>query len=145
MTADQLYDNIRSYLRLTARVIRQVGGDINEGEKFTVRFTASNQAYSANLVSKPRIVFLDPYIHVQGTEYATPDKPGWSKFPDAVLWPGEATHVDIGFKADKNMGGFFDLFLVERIAKAHIWARLDQDRFFEIWNYLDVFEEITPT
>lgn len=46
------------FLRLGTRVVAQVGTHRNVGENFTLRFTASNQAYPANLVNDPRTILL---------------------------------------------------------------------------------------
>ena len=146
MSADSLYDNIRSYLRLTSRVVSKVGNKINVGEKFTLRFTGSNSAYAANLVGKPRIVFDKPLIYVQGTDYAEPVKgSAWYNLPDTELFPGESSSVDIEFKAKKELGWWADIFSEEHVARAWILADLDKDRFFKIWNYINIHEEIEET
>jgi len=146
MSADSLYDNIRSYLRLTSRVVSKVGNQINIGEKFTLRFTGSNSAYAANLVGKPRIVFNNPRIYVQGTAYAEPvNGSAWHNLPDKTLFPGESSSVDIEFQAKKELGWWADFFSEEHVAKAWILGDLDQDRFFKIWNYIDVREELEET
>jgi hypothetical protein len=146
MSADSLYDNIRSYLRLTSRVVSKVGNQINVGEKFTLKFTASNAAYAANLVGKPRIVFDNPRIYVKGTAYAEPvTGTAWHNLPDTKLFPGESTSVNIEFKAKKDLGWWDDIWSEEHVAKAWILGDLDQNRFFQIWNYIDVREEIEET
>jgi len=146
MSADSLYDNIRSYLRLNSRVTQKVGGQINVGERFTMRFTASNAAYSAGLVNDPSVVFKNAKVFVEGTDYATPvTGSGWHEMPDTQLYPGEASSVDVEFTAERNLGGFGDLFNKELVAKAWIMGDLDQDKFFQIWNYQNVREEIHPT
>ena len=143
--ADSLYDDIRSYLRLTSRVISKVGDQVNISEKFTIRFTVSNTAYP-NYVEQPAIVFKNPYIYVEGTEYAEiiPEGPCTKKFPDTLLKPGESSSVDIEFKAKKDIAGWVDIYLTERVARAWIHADLDQNRFFFIRNYIDVNVEIEP-
>ncbi len=146
MSADGLYDNIRSYLRLTSRVVSQVGSHINVGEKFTLRFSGSNTAYAANLVGKPRIVFDNPRIYVEGTSFARPvGGNGWHNLPDTELFPGEASSVDIEFEAINDLGWWDDIWSAEHVAKAWILGDLDQNRFFQIWNYKDIHEEIDET
>jgi len=146
MSADSLYDNIRSYLRLSARVITKVGSNINVGENFTMRFTASNQAYSANFVGEPRIVFLKTRFFVEGTVHASPvNGNAWHNVPDQTLFPGESSFVDIVFKANSNLDWWNDLWSAERVAKAWILADLDQNLFFQMWNYSDIQEELEPT
>lgn len=146
MSADSLYDNIRSYLRISSRVVSQVGNHINVGETFTLRFTGSNSAYASNLVSKPRIIFNNPRIFVEGTSYATPvNGNGWHEFPDTQLFPGEASFVDIQFTATADLGWWDDIWSAEHVAKVWILGDLDQNRFFQIWNYDNVHEEIDAT
>ena len=146
MSADSLYDNIRGYLRLTSRVVSKVGNDINVGENFTLRFTGSNSAYSATKVGQPRIVFDNVRIFVEGTAYAQPVRgSAWHNLPDTELFPGEASSVDIEFEALRDLGWWDDIWNAEHVAKAWILGGLDQDRFFQIWNYIDVREEIDPT
>ena len=147
MSADSLYDNIRGYLRVTARVIGKAGNDINVDEQFTIRVTGSNTAYAANLVGKPRIVFDRPRVFVEGTQYTNVvggDR--WFDLPDQELFPGEASSVDVVLVATSEISNWFiDLFQQERIANVWIRADLDQNRFFEIWNYREFSEEIEPT
>ncbi|HEB76881.1 MAG TPA: hypothetical protein ENJ04_11070 [Nitrospirae bacterium] len=146
MSADSLYDNIRSYLKLTTRVVSKVGSNINVGERFTLRFTGSNSAYAANIVQQPRIVFNNARVYVQGTEYARPvGGPGWHNLPDSVLYPGEASSVDIEFEATGDLGWWADIWSSEHVAKSWIFADLDQDQFFTIRNYQDVYQEIEET
>lgn len=146
MSADSLYDNIRSYLRLTSRVVSKVGNQINVGEKFTLKFSGSSEAYSAGKVGKPRIIFDNPRIYVQGTDYARPvDGPAWHNLPDNKLYPGESSSVNIEFEAIKELDGWADFWSAEHVAKAWILADLDQNAFFQIWNYINVHEEIEET
>jgi hypothetical protein len=146
MSADSVYDNIRSYLRLSTRVVSRVGENINVGEVFTVRFTAANEAYAANLVNEPRIIFLNARIFVEGTQFATPvDAAGFRSVPDTTLFPGESSFVDVQFRALATLDWWNDLWGAEHIAKAWILADLDQNAFFQIWNYADIHEEIDGT
>jgi hypothetical protein len=146
MSADSLYDDIRRFLRLSTRVTSKTGGNINVGERFTVRFTASNQAYSANFVGEPRIIFNNPRIFVEGTSFASPVAGnGWRNVPDQILFPGESSFVDVEFTALSTLDWWNDLWSAEHIAKAWILADLDQNLFFQMWNYADIHEEIEPT
>lgn len=146
MSAEAFYDNLRSYLRLTSRVVSKVGNHVNVGERFTLRFTGSNSAYAANLVGKPRIVFRNPRIFVQGTDFAEPaEGAAWHDLPDDLLFPGESSSVDIGFEATSDLGWWDDIWSAEHVSKAWILGDLDQDRFFQIWSYIDVHEEIEET
>lgn len=147
MSADSLYDNLRSYLRVTARVIAKAGNDINVDEEFTIRVTGSNTAYPANLVGKPRIIFDRSRVYVEGTQYTNVvggDR--WFDLPDPEIFPGESSSVDVRLVATSEISNWFiDLFRQERIANVWIRADLDQDRFFEMWNYREFSEEIEPT
>jgi hypothetical protein len=147
MSADSLYDDIRGFLRLSTRVVSKVGNNINVGETFTLRFTGSNSAYSATRVNSPRIVFRRPRIFVEGTDFASPVEGGggWHELPDNLLFPGESSSVDVQFRADRDLGWWDDIWNAEHVAKAWILGDLDQDRFFQIWNYKDVYEEIDET
>lgn len=147
MSADDLYDNLRSYLRVTARVVDRTGQDINEGERFTLRVTGLNTAYSPNYVGQPRIVFDNPRVFVQGTSYARPVAGNaWHNLPDSELFPGESSSVTLEMEAiDEMSNDFLDFFLQEDIADIWIRADLDQNRFFEIWNFLAARQEIEPT
>ena len=147
MSADSLYDDIRGFLSLSMRVIDKIGNDINVGEKFTLRFTGNNQAYAANLVGRPAIVFLNSRVYVSGTRYARPVAGnGWHNLPDAALFPGEASFVDIEMEAISEIGSWWtDLWNAEHVADAWITADLDQNRFFQVWNFKKVEQEIEPT
>jgi hypothetical protein len=147
MSAQALYSNLQSYLRVVARVVDRRGENINVDEHFTIRVTGSNTAYSANLVNSPSIVFDRPRVFVQGTQYT--DVVGgdrWFALPDAELFPGESSSVDVELVATSEIADWWaDLFQAERIANIWIQGNLDQDRFFEIWNYIEFSEEIEPT
>jgi hypothetical protein len=146
MSAYSFYDDIKSYLKLTTRVVSKVGSNINVGEKFTLRFTGSNSAYSSIIHSRARIVFNDARIFVRGTPYASPvGGSNWHSLPDKKLYPGESSSIDIEFEATANIGSWLDNYLSEKVAKAWIFADLDLDHFFLMMNYMDVFEEIEET
>lgn len=146
MSADSLYDNIRGYLKLSVRVVSKVGDHINVGERFTLRFTGSNSAYASNLVGKPRIIFKNTRVFVEGTQYAEPvEGSGWRTLPDEGLFPGESSSVDIEFTATNDLGWWDDIWNAEHVAKAWILGDLDQDKYFQMWNYMDVHKEIEET
>lgn len=146
MSADSLYDNIRSYLRIGSRVIDKTGKDINVKEKFTMRFTVTNAAYAAGPIGNPDIVFDRPRIYVRGTSYARPVAgDGWHNLPDVELFPGEASSVNVDFEALRDIAGISDLWRKEHIADVFALADLDQNRFFSIWSFDDVHQEIKPT
>ena len=147
MSAQALYSNLQSYLRVVARVVDKRGENINVEEQFTIRVTGSNSAYSANLVNLPRVVFNRPRVFVQGTQYT--DVVGgdrWFDLPDQQLFPGEASSVDVELVATSEIADFWtDLFFAERVANIWILGDLDQDLVFQIWNYIEFSEEIEPT
>ncbi len=147
MTALSLYDNVRGFLRVSARVVAKRGEDINVGEEFIVRVTVNNTAYPANLVERPRIVFDRPRVFVEASEFTQVIGGNrWHQLPDQELFPGESTSVDIAFRATSEISNWFvDLFSSERIARVWVAADLDQNRFFEIWNVMDFDNEIEPT
>lgn len=139
MSAEGLYDDIQRNLLLTSRVVSKVGSTINADEKFTLRFTAVNGAYLAKWVGKPIIIFNNPRIFVDGTNYAYPvNGPDWHNLPDKRLYPLESSSVEIEFKAKEILHGFQPW--KELIAKAWIVADLDQNAFFQIWNYIEMKE-----
>jgi len=112
------------------------------GDKFTLRFTGSNAAYAPS-VSKPRIVFDNVRICVAGTDYAQPIKgTAWYFLPETKLFPGESSSVDVEFEAKKDMHWMADLENEEHVARAWIRGDLDQNKFFQIWNYFNIYEEI---
>ena len=147
VSADSLYDDIRQYLRVSLRVTRKTGDDINVGERFATRITVTNTAYAANKVGQPRIVFDKPRVYVESSQYTSVVGGNrWINMPDQELWPGESTSSNVEFEATSEIGGWLaDLFSSEKIAKVWVLADLDQNRFFEIWNYEEASHEIEPT
>lgn len=146
MSAHALYGNIRSYLRLTGRVVEREGYFVEAGEEFTIRFSGVNAAYSVNSVSLPDIVFRNPRVWIEGTVFASPVGGNrWHRLPDPALYPGEASSVDVVFKADAHSLSY--LFIRnELVARARIIADLDQNIFFRIASSpINVQEEIRPT
>ncbi len=147
MSAQALYSDLQSYLRVVARVVKRQGAFINVEEHFTIRVTGSNTAYNANLVNRPRIVFNRPRVFVQATQYTSVVGGNrWFDLPDPQLYPGEASSVDVELVATSEIADWWaDLFEAERIANIWILGDLDQDLFFQIWNYIEFSEEIEPT
>ncbi len=147
MNADKLYDSLRSHLRVTARVVRKTGKDINVREKFVMRFSVSNAAYSATRVDLPSIIFDKAAIYVEGTEYAKPvSGDRWHPVADEKLFPGEASSVDVEMVATRDIDSYWlDRFSAERVARVWVQARLDEAAFFQVWNYRVVHQEIEPT
>ncbi|RMF15843.1 MAG: hypothetical protein D6758_09060 [Gammaproteobacteria bacterium] len=144
MSADSLYDNIRSYLRLTARIVPREGHRVNVGERFTIRFTGTNVAYDDGTSDKPDIVFLNPRIRVLGGRHARPvHGDDWHNLPDTQLFPGESSSIEIEFEAMSEIRGRrADRRNREQVARTQIEADLDLARFFKIRNYADIHHEI---
>ena len=141
--ADDLYDSIRGYLRLTSRVVSKVGKYIQVGEKFTLRFTGINSCPAEWIPwwKQPDIIFDNPRILVLGTIFAEPvGGETWHNLPDNRLYPGESSSVDIEFEAKMSFP-----WIIETVAKAWILGHLDQDRFFRVWNYTEAHVPIEPT
>ncbi len=133
MSAEALYDNIQAFLRVNSRIVEKSGNDINVDEKFKMRVTGSNAAYSANQVGKPRIVFDRPRVFVQGTRYT--DVVGgdrWLSLPDQELFPRGGKLVDVELVAISEISSWTDFFRKEQVASVWIQGDLDQDRFFQI-------------
>ena len=148
MDADSLYNNIKSYLRLTTRVVSKTGRDINVKEKFTIRFTVFNSAYSGNADNKAKIIFLNPKIYVKETYFAKPVNGNSNHaFPDAKLQPNESSSIDIEFVAlrDFRYHGWVPGGYVEPVAQVWLKADLDQNKFFEIRDYSLVQQDIVRT
>lgn len=149
MSALDLYTDLRRFLRLTSRVVSKHGEFINVDEKFTLRFTVTNAAYSPN-TSRPAIVFRNVKVSVAGTSNAVPVAgPGTHNFPQQTLHPGESSHVDIEFRAINDLPGDaqsgIDRNHEEMVARADAKADLDQNLFFSIRKHLNSFEEIVET
>lgn len=146
-TAESLYDDLRSKLRLSTRIVRRVGKDINVGEKFTMRFTVTNTSFPIDLTSHARIVFLKPEVYAAGTTYAKPTGGNtWHAFKDTRLAPGESTSIDVEFEAIDEIDGWFeDLFVTEEVARAVVRAKLDTDTYFTLRTFTTVREEIERT
>lgn len=143
LSSNSLSNHILSYLGLGVCVVHQAGIDIKTGERFTVRFTGRNKAYTHTEVDNPSIIFFKPRIFVEGSEFAVPEKgTGWYNLPNQVLLPGESTNLFIVFKAIKNISGIGDWCAIEDLLKVRITADLDQNRLFEAWNYLDTHQEV---
>jgi hypothetical protein len=131
MHPESFYSSLRGYLRVSATVTHKAGTSINVGEKFTLRVSGTNMA------SIPQIVFLNPRVFVTRTQYARPVEDGTVNMAltDTVLRPGESSSVDITMLAVSEIPDWWeDLFSREKVAGLTIYASLDQDRFFRVWN-----------
>lgn len=147
MSAVDLYRSFKGYLRITSRLIRLTGNDVNVGETFTMRFTVTNQGPNPSPVDNPVVIFNNGRVIVEGTEYAAPTA-GTSvnlPLPDTQLFPGESSFVDVPMRALRNMGGFADFFSAEHVAKVWAVADVDQNEYFKIWQYTNVSQEIEGT
>lgn len=144
---EDLYRAFEGYLRLSFRLVALTGNDVNVGENFTMRFTVSNQGPDPSPVNNPVVVFDNVRVIVEGTEFATPVAGGQVNLavPDAHLFPGESSSVDVVMRALRNMGGFADLFSAERVAQAWAVGDVNLTEYFRIWQTTGVTQEIQPT
>lgn len=135
-----LYNDINSYLRLTARVALKTGNDINVGENFTLTFTGSN-------LGPPNIVFRNVRIHVRGAMFATPVSGSIldAYLPNRDVFPGQSSSLDVVFRADSKWN--WDLFSnrPEDVAIAWIDGDVDPGKFFHVWNSITIYEQIEAT
>lgn len=147
MGVRDLYNSIRNYLRLSVRVVEREGGDINEGEEFTVRCTITNIAPPAHHTNDPEIIFTDPDIRVEGGNHARPVEGNrWIDLADERLHAGESTSVDIEFEATDEISGWTDLWREEDVADIWAEAELDYRRLFSNFHVKSDFKhEIEPT
>ena len=144
-----LYDDLQSYLRISARISAKVGEVINEGEDFTIKVTGSNAAPSKTRPEDADIIFVNPWVFIHGTAYAKPKPDGyfyaWHKLPDDRLYPGESSYVEFEFTALQSIEGAGEEAIVEHIATAKIWAKLDIDRYFTVGDTLEIRTNIVPS
>lgn len=141
MSFGEFYDGLRGYLKVSATVTGKVGSAINVGERFTLTVSGANMSPYA------QVVFTNPHIMVVGTQYARPIGGATVNMAlaDTVLHPGESSTVDIKMEAISEIPGFWeDLFSSEDIARVRIYADLDQNRLFRVWNRGVVYHEIDP-
>jgi len=146
-TAVDLYRSFKDYLRLSYRLVRLTGSQVNVGENFTMRFTVSNIGPNPSPVNNPVVVFDNIHVMVEATEYATPTAGGFVNLPlpDTHLHPGESSFVDVPMRALRNIGGLADLFSAEHVAKAWVMGDVNLPEYFRIWNFSNVIQEIEPT
>ena len=92
-----LHSDILSCLRVVARAYPPPGQKkINATEDFKVKVSGSNIAPERVKWNDPYIIFVDPVVWVQGTEYAKVKNPNyWNMYrlnlPDTRLYPGESS------------------------------------------------------
>lgn len=136
------------YLRGQTTIVRKVGSQINVGERFTLRLTATNVAPPGS-----RIFFTDASYDVVETEYAdlltpTRDHTGriGAPFPDRrFLAPGISTWVDLEFEARRSFSDWWhDLWNAEPVARTAVSAFLDVQRFFAVAARAEASHEIDP-
>jgi hypothetical protein len=148
-TIDLLRSELKGYLRGSTSIVRKVGSQINVGEQFTLRVTATNVAPSAS-----RVYFTEVSWSVEESEYADLLTPRQEQvaivgrlFPDrTTLWPGVSTSVDLEFRALRNFGdSFHDLFNAEPIALVGVSGFLDVRRFFAFGSLVAASHEIDPS
>jgi hypothetical protein len=112
-----------------------------------MRFTVSNQGPNPSPVNNPVVIFNNARVIVNATQFATPVAGGSVNLavPDAQLFPGESSFVDIPMRALRNIGGITDWFSAEHVADAWAFADADLPQYFRIWQFTGVTQEIQPT
>lgn len=141
MSIPGFFQELSRYLKVSATVTGVVGSTINVGEDFTLTLSG------ANVSPIPQVVFRDARIVVSSTKYARPLEGTTVNIAlaDTLLRPGEASTVDIKMKAVSEIAGFWaDLFNAEEIAYVRIYATLDPEHFFRVWNSATATHEIDP-
>ena len=146
-TSVDLYRGFREHLRLSYRLAALEGRDINVGERFTMRFSVANQGPDPAPVNNPVIVFNNARVLIEGTAFARPVAGGSVNLavPDAQLFPGESSSIDVQMEALRNIGGIADWFSAEQVAKAWAFADVDLPQYFRIWQFTDVSQELEQT
>ena len=146
-TTVDLYRGFREHLRLSYRLVALTGEIVNVDETFTMRFSVANQGPNPAPVNNPVVVFNNARVIVEATRFATPVAGASVNLavPDARLFPGESSFVDVQMRALQNIGGFADLFSAEHVANAWAFADVDLPQYFRIWQATEVSQEIEPT
>lgn len=149
MSIMDLRNELRSYLRGHTSIVRKAGSQINVGEQFTLRITATNVAPSDS-----RISFTEVSYSVAESEYADLLTPRQEQvatvgrlFPGrTTLWPGVSTSVDLEFRALRTFGdSFHDIWNAEPIAEVAVNGFLDLRRFFAVGSLVAANHEIDPS
>ncbi len=149
MSMMDLRNELKAYLRGQTTIVRKVGSQINVGEQFTLRITATNIAPPDS-----RIYFTEASYSVAETEYADmltphPDYVAREDVPfpgRRFLAPGLSTSVDLEFRALRSFSdGLHDFWNAEPIAQVAVHGFLDVRRFFAIASRAAASHEIDPS
>lgn len=149
MSLVDLRNELRGYLRGHTTIVRKVGSQINVGEQFTLRVTATNVAPADS-----RIYFTEVSYSVAETGYAdllTPHPDYVARvdvpFPDRrFLAPGISTSVDLEFRALRSFSDWLhDVWNAEPVAQVAVHGFLDIRRFFATGSIAAANHEIDPS
>lgn len=145
MSAINTWRDFSNLLRISHSIIRKQGNDINVGEEFTMRVTITNIAQSSSLHSKrPDIRFRNLQVRISAGEHARPQAGNTVtlQLNDQLLTSGDSGSVDVTMLATGDLGFFADIFGTEEIAQVTVFADLDQNAYFRIWNHSHRSQEI---
>ena len=145
MSAISTWRDFSDLLRISHSIVRQQGNDINVGEEFTMRVTITNVAQGSSLHNKrPNIRFRDLQVRISAGNHARPQAGNTVTLPldDQLLTPGDSGRVDVPMLATGDLSFFSDIFGTEEIALVTIFADLDQNAYFRIWNHSHRSQEI---
>ncbi|MCM4171108.1 hypothetical protein DHD32_06430 [Arenibacter sp. TNZ] len=145
MSAISTWRDFSSLLRISHSIIRKQGNDINVGEEFTMRVTITNIAESSSLHSRrPNIRFSDLQVRISAGDHARPQAGNSVTLPlnDQLLTAGDSGTVDVVMLATGDLSFFPDIFGTEEIAEVTVFANLDQNAYFRIWNHSHRSQEI---
>ena len=145
MSAVNTWRDFSSLLQISHSIIRQQGNDINVGEEFTMRVTITNIAQSSSLHNRrPNIRFNEIQVRISAGDHARPQAGNTVTLPlnDQLLTPGDSGSVDVVMLATGDLSFFPDIFGTEEIALVTVFANLDQNAYFRIWNHSHRNQEI---
>ena len=123
---DELLSCMQNYLEVTYHVVPE-GQNIQSGENFQVTIAIKNMA-----PRKSRVVFIDPTLQLEDTEYAevVPAKPGKPMVPNkpfiARLSPGHSWLFTRSMKAKKETNS------TTSICKVSASAKIDIETLFRV-------------
>jgi hypothetical protein len=153
MSAASLYQSFVSSLDVTVWAVNIPGAELNVGEEFTLRVRVRNIAPTGN--SRPDLAFRNVRVQVARqlpyAEHVAPGSPA-SIISDlqgygSVLTRGESGTVDFRMRAKTAiLNSTIPGLIPEKVASVHVFADVDQDRFFRIKKMnIDAIVDIVTT
>ncbi|MBW8191599.1 hypothetical protein K0504_11170 [Neiella marina] len=145
----ELLELASSYLYLSSRISNKSGRYINEGERFSVRFSLTNTAPAATQLGAPRFKFLSPYLLVQQTRYAAPLSSSGNPVSlvgnnfTSHLEPGETTSTEVDFIA-LDTADWSVFHRNEEYVKATVEAPIDTTYLFKALRSFTFSTDIVP-